>query len=219
MNRLTRRFDELMQEIDGIIRSAKNQPDPLSGRLSEYVDSHAYLTWQVKAGNAIDKAAGSDSPQARRFEEAGKSGWASNKQQAERQRAVLTAVLADYDGGYLAPARSLARAEVFDTELELAKELLDQGYDLPAAIVARTVLETALRGLCDQHGVNYGKLDLMNSGLAKAQAYSVLVQKKVTALSDVGNSAAHGKRDKFKASDVEEMIDGVTKFVMDFPVA
>lgn len=219
MNRLTRRFDELIQEIDRILRTAQTRPDPLSGRLAEYVDSHAYLAWQVNAANAIDKAAGVDSPQARRFEEAGKSGWDSNKQQAEKQKAVLTAVRADHDGGYLTSARSLARAEVFDTELELAKELLNQGYDLPAAIVARTVLETALRGLCDQHGVSYGKLDLMNSALAKVQAYSGLVQKKITALADVGNSAAHGKREKFKASDVEEMIEGVSKFVMDFPVA
>lgn len=217
MNKLTQRFDALLLEVDNILENVHGQHDPISGHVEVHVDAIDLLAWQVKAANAIEKAAGPGSPQAASFKAAGNVNFVTNKTHAERQRAVVAAVRDDYDGGFLLPARSLARAEVFDTELELAKELLQQGYDLPAAIVARTVLETALRGLCDQFGISHGKLDTMNSALAKAQAYSVLVQKKVTAMSDVGNSAAHGKRDKFNAADVEELISGVERFLLDFP--
>lgn len=219
MNRLTQRFDELLREIDDILQGAQWKADPLGGRPSEYVDSHRLLGWQVKAANAIEKAAGAKSPQATSFKDAGKANFVTNKSHAERQRAVVAAVGEDHDGGYLVSARALARSEVFDTELDQAKELLSQGYDLPAAIIARTVLETALRSLCDQHGVQPGKLDFMNSALVKAQAYSVVVQKNVTFMSGVGNCAAHGKRDQFNASDVQAMIDGVARFLLDFPSA
>jgi hypothetical protein len=221
MNRLTQRFDELLQEIDGIIAGAQTKRDPLNATTVVFVDSEAFLSWKVKAANAIEKAAGPDAPQSQSFADAGKFGWAGNKSAAESQRAVVRAVRDDHDGGFLVSTRALARAEVFDTELDQAKELLSQGYSVPAAVIARTVLETAMRGLCEQYKVDpgNGKLDFMNAELVKKQVYSVVVQKNVTYMSGVGNSAAHGKHDQYKASDVQAMIDGVTRFLLDFPTA
>jgi hypothetical protein len=53
-----------------------------------------------------------------------------------------------------------------------------------AAVIAGTVLETALRQLC---------LDRMNADLAKAGVYNSLMQKRITALAAIRNRAAHGK--------------------------
>lgn len=219
MNLLSKRFAELLDEADVILAAHKMKYNEFFQKQRPEVDGNKVLAWQLKATNAIEKTAGIDSTHARQFAEAGKPNYDTSFDVLQRQRAVLEAVKDDHDGGYLSGARSLARAEVFDTELELAQELLQQGYKLPSAVVARTVLETAVRGLCDLHGVTVGKLDTMNAALAKHQAYSVLVQKKVTWLADIGNSAAHGKPEKFSEQDVADMIDGVTKFIADFPNA
>jgi hypothetical protein len=49
----------------------------------------------------------------------------------------------------------------------------------------------------------------MNSELAKKAVYSKLVQKKITTIADLRNSAAHGKWDEFDRSDVEAMLRDV----------
>lgn len=86
---------------------------------------------------------------------------------------------------------------MFDSELEQASALFQAGYKLPATIVAGVVLETSLRELCDQEGLPHGKLDKMNSDLAKLGKYNKLQQKRITALADIRNSAAHGKPQEF----------------------
>ena len=46
----------------------------------------------------------------------------------------------------------------------------------------------------------------MNSDLAKAGIYNKLQQKRITALADIRNSAAHGKPEEFSGDDVIMMI-------------
>jgi len=52
----------------------------------------------------------------------------------------------------------------------------------------------------------------MNIELAKAGIYNALWQKKITALADLRNKAAHGKWTEFTEKDVEDMIRGVRRF-------
>lgn len=122
---------------------------------------------------------------------------------------ILKAAKDDYENGYLFEARVLIEAEVFDDFLEQAQHLFDSGYHAPAAVVAGSVLEDGLRKLCARKGVALPvkpKLDLMNANLAKAGAYNVLTQKKITTLADLRNKAAHGKWDEFTVTDVEQML-------------
>ncbi|SKB50591.1 DUF4145 domain-containing protein [Luteibacter sp. 22Crub2.1] len=214
MNPISKRLADLSDEIDEILRNTIWQHGELMGN-REFVNGENYLAWKVKTLNAIQKAAGIGSTHEKHFIEAAKVNYGTNKDAAENQRAVLLATRDDFDSGFMATARTLARAEVFDTELDMARELLQSGYRLPAAVIARTVLEVALRELCAAHEISPGKLDKMNADLAKDQAYSVLVQKKVTVLADIGNRAAHGKSE-FNEDDVADMIAGVERFVTDF---
>ena len=57
------------------------------------------------------------------------------------------------------------------------------------------------------------KLDSMNAALAKKGIYNVLTQKKITALADIRNSAAHGKWDGFESSDVDDMLRWTNDFM------
>ncbi|HXM34545.1 MAG TPA: hypothetical protein VN920_05125 [Pyrinomonadaceae bacterium] len=53
----------------------------------------------------------------------------------------------------------------------------------------------------------------MNAALAKKGIYNVLTQKKITALADIRNSAAHGKWDGFESSDVDDMLRWTNDFM------
>jgi hypothetical protein len=93
---------------------------------------------------------------------------------------------------------------------------VEAGYYQPAAVVAVCVLEDGLRKLCA--GANVGlpakpKLDAMNAELAKAGVYSKLTQKRVTAIADLRNNAAHGKWDQFTQRDVEDALRWIREFM------
>jgi hypothetical protein len=75
------------------------------------------------------------------------------------------------------------------------------------------VLETNLRNLCEMRGLTSGKLDKMNADLAKAGQYNSLVQKRITALAAIRNSAAHGKSTDFDDAAVQSMIEEVERLV------
>ena len=52
----------------------------------------------------------------------------------------------------------------------------------------------------------------MNTELAKKGIYNKLVQKKITALADIRNNAAHGNWNEFTKKDVHDMLLQVRDF-------
>jgi hypothetical protein len=139
--------------------------------------------------------------------------WSSIYERFKRTRTIFLAAQEDFEGGYLTSLRVLVQAEVFDSELEQASELLRAGYKAAGAVIAGVVLETTLRDLCNKYNIPPGKLDKMNTDLAKAGEYNLLVQKQITALAQIRNDAAHGNNDKFNDKDVSSMIEDVRRFV------
>lgn len=172
------------------------------------------LEWKIKAKNLLNKACGVESEHYQAFDKNESSSvYGSNFGTLQRLKAIFMAAREDYEGGYLRSTRSLIQAQVFDSELEQAQALLDAGYKSPSAVVAGVVLETSLRELCDRHSIPHGKLDKMNADLAKEGVFNKLQQKRITAIADVRNSAAHGKPDEFSEADVSDMIRDITRFV------
>lgn len=178
------------------------------------IDGNALLEWKVKARSLLNKACGEDSEHYKEFANNDSTGvYGTYLATLERLQAIFLAAKEDFEGGYLKTTRSLIQAEVFDSELEQANELYQAGYSSPAAIVAGVVLETTLKELCDRTGLSHGKLDKMNADLTKIGKYNKLQQKRITALADIRNSAAHGKPEEFTDRDVEDMIRDVERFV------
>lgn len=132
---------------------------------------------------------------------------------------VIVAAKNDYEQGFIFNLKSLVEAEVLGDFSEQAEFLLRAGYFHPAASLLGAVLEDALRKLSDRHGIAYPdatKLEALNVGLAKAGIYDKLIQKRITALGDIRNNADHGKFDKFKSDDVEDMLSYIRRFMADF---
>ena len=138
-----------------------------------------------------------------------------NSEELTDLKAIFLAAKDDYEGGYVTSIRALIQAEVFDTQLEQARELITSGYNSAAAVVAGVVLETALRQLCIDNAIPAGKLDKMNADLTKAGIYHLAVQKRITAIAEIRNNAAHGHPERFSAQDVEDMIPYVGRFLAD----
>lgn len=208
-----KRFDELHAQVDEIATTQQSKHSEHFGAYKE-VDRGLLLGWTVKVKNLLSSACGSDSEHYRAFAAADEpQPYEDNVARFARVRSVFLAAKEDFEGGYLSSVRTLVQAEVFSTELDQARELLSAGYASAAAVIAGVVLETNLRELCKRHGIAAEKLERMNADLVKAGAYNVLVQKKVTALAAIRNSAAHGKSGEFSPSDVTAMLADVERLL------
>jgi hypothetical protein len=215
---LARRFSELTEQLQAVEATKKHVRNDYSN--GDYVDDELLLNWRVKARNLLSKSCGIESEHYREFIKRESIAYMgrTNHDQLVELKAVFSAAKEDYEGGYLNSVRNLVQAEVFSTEIDQAKELLSSGFSAPAAVVAGVVLETTIRKLCKNAGITASKkykLDKMNADLAKAGVYNLLVQKRITALADIRNNAAHGHYDQFEDSDVSDMIAYVETFVAD----
>lgn len=214
--KIAERLEKLMEEVNAI-EAAKVK---VSGDFGDgwRIDHDALLAWRVKAKNIIIQVCGENSQHFIEFTKSEKvSGIGDGQYNAlKRTRAVLSAAKDDFEGGYLTSIKSLVQAEVFDSELEQAEELLANGYYVAAAVISGVVLETGLRELCGRNSIPHGKLDKMNADLAKIGIYNKLQQKRITALADIRNNAAHGKSTEFTAEDVSSMIKEVEKFLAQY---
>ena len=208
-----KRFDELASQLATLVESKTQYYDNESRRNKDTVDGNALLEWKVKVRNLLSRVCGTDSQHLEQFNKNESGFYSTNDDILLSLKAVFTAAKEDFEGGYLATTRSMVQAEVFDNELEQARELQSNGFTTAAAVVAGVVLETTLRELCDRESIPNGKLDKMNADLAKAGDYHKLIQKRITALADIRNSAAHGKPAEFTSNDVEDMIRDVERFV------
>jgi hypothetical protein len=212
-NLLKRRFQELSAEGKKLEASKHMQYSALTKSNKENIDSNAVLHWKTKAKALLVSACGEQSQHFKGFEQSQTSQWSSSLQNLRRMMAVFEAAREDFEGGYLASVHDLVRAEVFGSELEQASELLKSGYSMAAAVIVGVVLETAIRELCIRNQIAHGKLDKMNADLTKAGVYNGIVQKRITHLAAIRNSAAHGNDAEFRTYDVKAMIDEVEQFL------
>jgi len=210
-----KRFQELIDQADSVASTLH------TSRYTEQktLDSDSFLAWKVKVRNLLANVCGEPSQHFKQLEQAETKSSFSNVANFTAMKAVLLATKEDYEGGYLISIKKLVQAEVFSSELDQASELLDKGYKLPAAVVAGTVLETAIRELCDRNHIAHNrhtKLETMNADLTKASVYTLLVQKQVTALADIRNNAAHGHPNQFTDADVKGMIGDIERFLAQY---
>lgn len=214
--KILNRFDELLRDAEAILRTSKDPPRNSIG-FPVTVDSLLLAKWQASTMNLLRSVFGRESVHFQAFEKESKA--RNSLTQARRSLGILQAAREDFEKGYLFNTRLLIEAEVFDDFLEQAAELYGKGYFQASAVIAGCVLEDALRRLCIANEVEVkdkATIDPLNSGLAKAGIYSKLVQKRVTALADLRNRAAHGDWESFEAADVDEMIQAVRRFLEEY---
>ncbi|WP_157757313.1 DUF4145 domain-containing protein, partial [Micrococcus luteus] len=177
-NKIQQRFDDLLSLANRISESTFTSRSQFSS--GTYVDNELLVQWVTKTENLVHSICGSTSTYYVTFTEANQiKGLETNEGKFKRLKSIFIAIKDDFESGYLTSYKSIIQAELFDSELEQAKSLLEAGYFTAAAVIAGTVLETSLRELCERNSLPIGKLDRMNADLAKQGLYNSIQQKKI----------------------------------------
>jgi hypothetical protein len=124
--------------------------------------------------------------------------------------AVLQAAGDAVRGGFLGSIVRNVNAEVSESLLDQAEQVLTSGQRIAAGVLCRIVIERWIRDEAALHGIpnpDSDKASGLNDGLKRAGAFSQPKWRQVQAALDVGNSAAHGKDNEFTAEDVTRIID------------
>lgn len=211
-SKILSRLDELLALGKRVLATRRSPPS--SFLTDDFVDVQLANQWLTSCLNLLSRVLGENSAHYQRIKEqfAEYPKWPN----VDQAFGVLLAAKDDYESGSIFNMKMLIEADVFDEFLGQAEHLLEAGYFQPAAILAGSVLEDGLRKLCLANEVTLPdkpKLDWMNSELAKNGKYSKLMQKRITAIADLRNSAAHGKWNEFEKSDVESMVRDVRDFM------
>lgn len=205
--KIRKRLDELIATGEQVLATRKNPK-------SDVIDAQLAFQWATSVQNILVSVFGKESEHYKNFSAQVKEYIYYSL--VFRAQGVLKAAKDDYDNEQLFEVRRLIEAEVFDDFMEQSEHLLNSGYYQPAAVIAGCVLEDGLRKLCEKSGIALParpKLDSMNVELSKAGVFSKLDQKRITALADLRNNAAHGKWDQFTKEDVEEMVKAVRRIM------
>lgn len=214
MKLFAQRFQELSDQLTQVQGTEAPKRRLIGDGSYQHIEDHLILNWAVKVRSLLLGACGKDSEHYVSFANAERDRpQLDSPIRLKNMAAVFQAAREDFEGGYLNSIRNLVQAELAGDELDQAKELHASGYSAAAAVVAGVVLENTLRSLCAKRGPAVGSMDRMNADLTKAGEYNAVVQKRVTALAAIRNSAAHGKSDDYTPDDVKNMISEVERFV------
>ena len=111
--------------------------------------------------------------------------------------------------------RQLAQADLFDSELDTAKELAKNGFTRAAGAVAGVVLERHLKEVCGNHGVRIRKKDpqisYLNDVLKDAKVIDIPQWRSIQHLGDLRNLCAHDKQSEPTTVQIEDLLSGVAK--------
>lgn len=111
--------------------------------------------------------------------------------------------------------RQLAQADLFDSELDAAKELAKNKFHRASGVVAGVVLERHLKEVCGNHGVALRKrspqISDLNNALKDANVVDVAQWRFIQHLGDLRNLCAHDKKKEPKPEQVDDLLAGVAK--------
>ncbi|MDR2893827.1 MAG: hypothetical protein LBV80_12260 [Deltaproteobacteria bacterium] len=121
---------------------------------------------------------------------------------------------------YLFDLKEVVQAELFDSELDSAKELAKKGFFRAGGAVAGVVLEKHLWKVCGIHAINFKKKNPtiadFNDALKDGNVIDIPKWRYVQHLADMRNLCDHAKEREPTKEDVFELIEGVTKVTKTF---
>ena len=117
----------------------------------------------------------------------------------------------------LSNIQGILQADLFDSEIDAARDLLKKGHLRAAGVVVGVVLESHLAKVCQNHGVTTSKknpvMSDFNELLKKADIFDVPTWRGIQHLGDIRNQCCHSKDRDPTPDDVQELIDGVDKAI------
>ncbi len=213
--RFADRIEELIEEGKHI--ATLERPSRYSG--SSYIqddDKIQVHEWLTKTRNILETVFGGQSPQHRDFEAV----LPEHIRLVEHSYdiypivGVLQGALNDLKNGYLLGREFFIASEVFDSILEQSRHFLKTDNKDIAAILARIVLEDALKRLAHTEGIDDSfNASRINDELKNKERYPQVRWRSIQTWLDVGNSAAHGRFNEYTKEDVASAVSGIEQFL------
>lgn len=111
--------------------------------------------------------------------------------------------------------KQLLQADLFDSELEAARELNKNGFTRGAGAMAGVVLESHLTQVCENHDIKITKNDPsindLNELVKTNDIIEVSTWRFIQHLGDLRNKCDHKKKTDPTQQEIEELIEGVVK--------
>jgi len=111
--------------------------------------------------------------------------------------------------------KQLVQADLFDSELDAARELNKKGFMRGAGAVAGVVLESHLSQVCENHKLKVTNknptINDFNQLLKDNDVIDIATWSFIRHLADLRNLCDHDKKREPKKEEIEELIDGVDK--------
>ncbi len=130
------------------------------------------------------------------------------------QQAIVEATGRRLDSS-LFDIRQLVQADIFDSELDSARELLKHGYVRGAGAIGGVVLEKHLSQVTQNHKVSIRKqhpsINDLNEALKNGGVLDIPAWRGIQRLGDLRNLCDHNKDREPTKEDIRELIDGVEK--------
>ena len=122
----------------------------------------------------------------------------------EAARNVLNSTLLDL--------RQILQADLFDSELDSARELARAGHLRAAGVICGVVIEKHLGQVCSDHSVSVGRKKSTINNLAEVlkinNIIDVPVWRRLQHLADVRNLCSHNKKREPAIGEVEDLLNG-----------
>lgn len=132
----------------------------------------------------------------------------------EQQMKILKAAERRFESS-LFEIKQLLQADIFDSEIDTARELLKNGFIRAAGAVAGVVLEKHLQQVCASHNVvvksKNPSISDYNEALKEAQVVDMPTWRFIQHLADLRNLCDHKKQREPKPEEIEDLIIGVDK--------
>lgn len=130
------------------------------------------------------------------------------------QLQILESVEARFES-QLFNIKQFVQSDLFDSEVEAAKELANHGFLRAAGVIAGVVLERHLSQVAENHNLNTRKKNLSISvfnDLLKDVVTDFPSWRDIQRLGDIRNLCAHDRKKEPTKEQVEDLISGVEKY-------
>lgn len=136
--------------------------------------------------------------------------------QFEQQLNILKSAQRRFESS-LFDIEQLIQADLFDSEIDVAKELNKKGFVRGAGAVAGVVLEGHLAQVCKNHKLKIGKkypaINYFNELLKKHSVIPTQDFRYIQRLADLRNLCDHKKEQNPTKTDIDDLIQGVSKII------
>jgi len=107
--------------------------------------------------------------------------------------------------------------ELFESELQAARDLLSKKYNRAAGALAGVSLETHLSTVCKNHDIKFRKINPtisdFNEELKKNEIIDIPTWRLIQRLGDIRNMSVHSKEREPSKDEIEDLFKGIEKII------